>query len=425
MKLRIRNVGKIENAELKLDGITVIAGNNDTGKSTVGKTVFSLFNSLVDIDEKLNSQKEKLIYQMLRREMDDLSMMPDGAYGTYRISPIKLRRCARELVEGENREAYEDIIYGILRNIGVPTKSMVMDTVEEVSKIKSLSEERLMRSAVSAYFGQIFNSEINNAFRAEEEALVEAEIKERKIRMVFRENNCLELQQQLNIMNEAVYLDNPFIVDCLNNGTSGMEGVERVAVHKLRAAINDVDNVVQYSLIEDKLHEVLDKISEVSSGSVTCDESRSYSYGDKEQSVKLNINNLSAGLKSFVIIKTLLEKGALKEKDVLILDEPEIHLHPAWQMVYAEIIVLLQKCFDLTVVLTTHSAHFLEALQYFAKKHALTERCNYYLSENSRYGCTLRDVTVDTTEIYAQLVDPSILLDKLRYETEEEEDESL
>lgn len=425
MKLRIRNVGKIENAELKLDGITVIAGNNDTGKSTVGKTVFSLFNSLVDIDEKLNSQKEKLIYQMLRREMDDLSMMPDGAYGTYRFSTTKLRRCARELVEGENREAYEDIIYGILRNIGVPTKSMVMDTVEEVSKIKSLSEERLMRSAVSAYFGQIFNSEINNAFCAEEEALVEAEIKERKIRMVFRENNCLELQQQLNIMNEAVYLDNPFIVDCLNNGTSGMEGVERAAVHKLRAAINDVDNVVQYSLIEDKLHEVLDKISEVSSGSVTCDESRSYSYGDKEQGVKLNINNLSAGLKSFVIIKTLLEKGALKEKDVLILDEPEIHLHPAWQMVYAEVIVLLQKCFDLTVVLTTHSAHFLEALQYFAKKHALAERCNYYLSENSRYGCTLRDVTDDTTEIYAQLVDPSILLDKLRYEAEEEEDESL
>lgn len=418
MKLHIQNVGKIENADLKLDGITVIAGNNDTGKSTVGKTVFSLFNSLVDIDERLNGQKENLIYQMLRR-------MADDAYGTYRISPMKLRRCARELVEEENREACEDIIYGILRNMGQVTKDVFMDTVEEVCRIKNLSEERLAKSAVSAYFGQIFNMEINNAFRAEEDALVEAEIKERKISMVFRKDNCLELQQQLNVMNEAVYLDNPFIVDCLNNGSPGMDGVERVAVHKLRAAINDVENVVQYSFIEDKLHEVLDKISQVSSGSVTCDESRSYCYREKEQGVKLNINNLSAGLKSFVIIKTLLEKGALKEKDVLILDEPEIHLHPAWQMIYAEVIVLLQKCFDLTVVLTTHSAHFLEALQHFAKKHALAEKCNYYLAESSEHGCVLRDVTNDTTEIYAQLVDPSILLDKLRYEMEEAEDESL
>ena len=44
MKLRIRNVAKIEEADLELNGITIIAGNNNTGKSTIGKIVFSLFN---------------------------------------------------------------------------------------------------------------------------------------------------------------------------------------------------------------------------------------------------------------------------------------------------------------------------------------------------------------------------------------------
>nr|WP_289701796.1 ATP-binding protein [Enterocloster clostridioformis] len=42
MKLRIRNVAKIEEADLELNGITIIAGNNNTGKSTIGKIVFSL-----------------------------------------------------------------------------------------------------------------------------------------------------------------------------------------------------------------------------------------------------------------------------------------------------------------------------------------------------------------------------------------------
>ena len=39
MKLHIENIGKLKNADVILDGITVIAGKNNTGKSTVGKTL--------------------------------------------------------------------------------------------------------------------------------------------------------------------------------------------------------------------------------------------------------------------------------------------------------------------------------------------------------------------------------------------------
>lgn len=68
MKLRIRNVAKIEEADLELNGITIIAGNNNTGKSTIGKIVFSLFNSLVNLEEKIVKQKRDLIYQVLKRK---------------------------------------------------------------------------------------------------------------------------------------------------------------------------------------------------------------------------------------------------------------------------------------------------------------------------------------------------------------------
>ncbi|MBR1723431.1 MAG: AAA family ATPase [Ruminococcus sp.] len=36
MIFKIKNFGKIAEANIKLDGITVICGNNNTGKSTVG-----------------------------------------------------------------------------------------------------------------------------------------------------------------------------------------------------------------------------------------------------------------------------------------------------------------------------------------------------------------------------------------------------
>ena len=70
MKLRIRNVAKIEEADLELNGITIIAGNNNTGKSTIGKIVFSLFNSLVNLEEKIVKQKRDLIYQILKRNLE-------------------------------------------------------------------------------------------------------------------------------------------------------------------------------------------------------------------------------------------------------------------------------------------------------------------------------------------------------------------
>ena len=82
MKLRIRNVAKIEEADLELNGITIIAGNNNTGKSTIGKIVFSLFNSLVNLEEKIVKQKRDLIYQILKRKMEDISIrLPDFITG--------------------------------------------------------------------------------------------------------------------------------------------------------------------------------------------------------------------------------------------------------------------------------------------------------------------------------------------------------
>ena len=40
MELKLKNIGMINEANVKIDGLSVIAGENDTGKSTVGKALF-------------------------------------------------------------------------------------------------------------------------------------------------------------------------------------------------------------------------------------------------------------------------------------------------------------------------------------------------------------------------------------------------
>ena len=58
MKLTIKNFARIKEAEINIDGITIIAGENNTGKTTVGKVLFSCFNSLSNIEEKILSDKK-------------------------------------------------------------------------------------------------------------------------------------------------------------------------------------------------------------------------------------------------------------------------------------------------------------------------------------------------------------------------------
>jgi len=45
MELQLKNIGMIKEANVKIDGLTVIAGENDTGKSTVGKCFYLMLKS--------------------------------------------------------------------------------------------------------------------------------------------------------------------------------------------------------------------------------------------------------------------------------------------------------------------------------------------------------------------------------------------
>ena len=45
-KVKIKNIGKLADAELRMGRFTVFAGPNNTGKSFVSKLLYSLFESM-------------------------------------------------------------------------------------------------------------------------------------------------------------------------------------------------------------------------------------------------------------------------------------------------------------------------------------------------------------------------------------------
>ena len=184
------------------------------------------------------------------------------------------------------------------------------------------------------------------------------------------------------------------------------------------------EKVLSELLMNKRLEDIMEVMNHVVSGKVLKRQRYMYQI-DGNISTELDVSSLSTGLKAFVIIKQLLLNGVLNEKDVIVLDEPEIHLHPEWQLIYAEIIVLLQKKFNFHIIVTTHSSHFMEALELYSKKYDIEERCNYYLAYNkeNEKGAYFENVTQKLSKIYKQLVDPTLLLSRLREELENKDDE--
>lgn len=71
MNISVSNVAKVRNAQIEIDGITVVAGLNGTGKTTISKGIYSSINAYKSLPEKiLQSRRDSIhntLMQILRR----------------------------------------------------------------------------------------------------------------------------------------------------------------------------------------------------------------------------------------------------------------------------------------------------------------------------------------------------------------------
>ena len=167
---------------------------------------------------------------------------------------------------------------------------------------------------------------------------------------------------------------------------------------KLKSTLRSTPSVsvLEQTIIDESLKRIKTKIDEIIPG--TFEFSREGDFYVKE-GTKLKVTNLATGSKMFSIIKILLEKGLLSDSTMLILDEPEAHLHPKWQNKFAELIVLLVKELGVNVLLTTHSSNFVLAIDAFMRKYQIEKITNFYRTEFNEtemvdYECINDDIGV-------------------------------
>ncbi len=435
MKILLDNFAKIAKAEIIVDGITVITGKNSTGKTTVGKSFFAIFNALFDRENKIKRAREnslfRYVYNSAQKAFPDLESTVEDDFPIWNLGNLMISK-----IESRNGDEtlYNDL-YNSIQNYFDELDVFIEadrisgycnDIINELKKINGIEKNQLLKEIVDRFFNQVFNGQINNLTNDEVSKIV-LSIKENSIVASFQNNQCTDIIDSVNIMHEAFYIDNPFVLDELSYYSS--RRLRPVQVQKqllFNALFNKNEDILEGLVDAVSAKEKLSSIYEILETTVPGSFSQSkngLSFVMPEYKSPIAVQNLSTGIKSFAIIKLLLERGALKEKDVLILDEPEIHLHPEWLLSYAEIIVLLQKHFNLSLIITTHSSGFLQAIEYYSEFYGVSENCKYYLSYLENNMCKFENVTGNTEKIYAEMIEPSVLLDNLRYNMEVKNDE--
>ncbi len=228
------------------------------------------------------------------------------------------------------------------------------------------------------------------------------------------DNNVEDIQGVQDIQLGAVYLDTPSVLNEDIDAFSSPSNHQYTLFRQL--SNNNPQNTIEKILVNKKLNEVYANISSVCDGNMNFDrKTGNFTYKLKNSDKSLNVKNLSAGLKTFAILKTLLQNGSIEEGGTVILDEPEIHLHPEWQLLFAELIVLLHKHFSVNVLLTTHSPYFLEAIEVYADKHEVNDNCKYYLASSHDDLAEIKDVSDNLELIYKELARPLQTLENERY----------
>lgn len=422
MRLELENVGKVSSADIELNGITVIAGENNTGKSTIGKMLFCVFHAFYRIEEQIRNERIKSISRVLtgfyheitnrfQRRLNTIRLAEQivDQKGLYSSDRQALMQEIEDYFVGKDEEYRTDITRESLERIA---KRICLFLAMDDGEIRKI----ILQKRLEAEFAM----NVGHLNYADQKANVKLIIRNDRIDFSVEKNEEINIADYLSLNKEIIYIDDPFVLDDL--GKMYLPFVNEFEHRNdLLSKLSNDRKAEQFSVIDElivqkKLEKIFDIMGDVCDGTIVAENGESYIYKTDRLDGNLKMVNLSTGMKSFVILRRLLQNGNIDENGIIILDEPEIHLHPEWQLKFAEIIVLIQKEFHTNILLNTHSPYFLNAIEVYSEKYGIDRDCKYYLADDENGITTFADVTDQAEKIYAKLARPLQELENLEYE---------
>ena len=207
MKLSLKNIGKIKEADVEIKGITVIAGENNTGKSTVGKVLFSIFNGLYNIDNQIKKEKIQSVSKIIDNSLWLAVYTDSDEIGEYIVDNI-------DYFGDFDDESLSDIVIDAFQASGdnVDVEEFSDKFFNQLFSVLKVPEDEILQKMLGDRINYEFNEQINNIYSNEPGEII-LTIKNNPVQIRLLNNKIEKIEGVLNLKIEAIYIDDPFIID--------------------------------------------------------------------------------------------------------------------------------------------------------------------------------------------------------------------
>ena len=421
-KVEIQNIGKLADAELRMGRFTVFAGPNNTGKSFVSKLLYSLFNAinanpaeihlvsiakdaLVDIDWALFlnfavTPALELSLGTLKDEVNRLEALVKEASidELEQISPrlISQMKKMEDIVgdilkpflkemENQKRPDFSDEQQSPQERATEEKQRDLENLIVSLTKLQeTLSHEKAKNFIAAGIQEKIRQNLIQNFqvprlsdLRSEEHTSLKVNIEDfgsfefsnRETGFTMNASWTKLLQQYSRV----IYLESPVywklknVLEDLNPSSRFFSRREREPLTGVPGYFYDLARALKFDYTGDMAFpDVYERLtgSDVIGGKIGISETGDLSFQENERSFSLPVTAM--GIANLGILALLIERKVLDKGSFLFIDEPEAHLHTAWQVIMAETLFELSRQ-GVNVVIATHSADILKWLEVHVK----------------------------------------------------------
>lgn len=398
MKMSVENLGYIAKGEMELGDLTVIVGKNNTGKTYLSYALIyflATFHSNIVIDESELDKENQLVinFDFLAKKISAVSKECSRAiYKAFACEKERFKNTKLDFsldvndmlsfMKNKVKQTYHDVpikdlasieVIGYIKNEEIVLKCSISNA--ERDTISFFNQKKFQAMMLSESLGNLLKDYIEVFPVSSERTGIALFYKE----LDYTKNMILDLLKEKDFSRKKY-------MDVVNQSVARYAFPIRENINSVRSA----DTMKEKSFLwqSKKKYKTLFSIwSRLVSG-IFATNGESIIYTDNKANQEIPLHVISSANKSLLLLDIFIKHRA-KPHHILIIDEPEMNLHPEAQRDMARLLVQLVNA-GVKIVITTHSDYIIRELNNLMMISAL---------KSTKVRKILRELGYDSDEI--------------------------
>ncbi|HPA57321.1 MAG TPA: AAA family ATPase [bacterium] len=369
MRIKFKNLGALKQAEFSLGELTIICGCNNTGKTYAAYALFGFLSFWrevfsVHIEDEIVVQlltDGAVIIDIQRYSRNAANILSEGCKEYTKQLPMvfaapadRFKDTEFELIllpeDIETKGRFERKMRAANADLFSITKEensneLVITLLVEKENLK-IPKDAIVKIISDAIKEIIFGHLFPNPFIASAERTGAA---------IFRKELNFSKNRMLEEMSKSDKNINP--LEILFKTFSDYALPVKTNVEFTRQ-LEEISK--RSSFISDNHHEILNDFADIIGGKYTVTRNDELYFEPRGEKIKLTMDESSSAVRSLLDLGFYLRHAA-KKSDLLIVDEPELNLHPENQRKVARLLATLVNL-GVKVFITTHSDYIIKEL---------------------------------------------------------------